>query len=174
MGATSLALARELRAVESELVPALAGCIAQGLVVQRDGYYRTPDFQPELTAEQRSFFDAAIAVDPAAPFLPAARDAVFEAIAAAEIAGLSRALDTLLATGELAGVAGSLYRREQIAWIRALLDEFLARQGRITVAQFRDLLGSTRRFAVPLLEWFDARGITAREGDDRVATNCGS
>ncbi len=37
-----------------------------------------------------------------------------------------------------------------------------------TVAEFRDLLGVTRRQAVPLLEWFDAAGVTARAGDGRT------
>jgi selenocysteine-specific elongation factor len=36
------------------------------------------------------------------------------------------------------------------------------------MAQFRDLIGLTRKYAVPLLEWFDATGITLRSGDVRV------
>jgi selenocysteine-specific elongation factor len=36
------------------------------------------------------------------------------------------------------------------------------------VAAVRDLLGVTRRHAVPLLEWLDAAGITRRVGDGRV------
>ena len=38
----------------------------------------------------------------------------------------------------------------------------------ITVATFRDALGTTRRFALPLLEYFDGRGLTRRQGDARV------
>jgi selenocysteine-specific elongation factor len=37
-----------------------------------------------------------------------------------------------------------------------------------TVAAFRDLLGITRRQAVPLLEWLDRHGFTRRRGDLRV------
>jgi selenocysteine-specific elongation factor len=36
------------------------------------------------------------------------------------------------------------------------------------MADFRNLLGTSRKYAVPLLEWFDARGITIRTGDYRV------
>ncbi len=39
----------------------------------------------------------------------------------------------------------------------------------ITVSQFRIALGTTRRFALPLLEWFDQRGETRREGDLRFS-----
>ncbi|MGH2641894.1 MAG: selenocysteine-specific translation elongation factor [Actinomycetota bacterium] len=37
----------------------------------------------------------------------------------------------------------------------------------ITVSAFREALGTSRKFAVPLLGWFDQRGVTRREGDLR-------
>jgi selenocysteine-specific elongation factor len=36
-----------------------------------------------------------------------------------------------------------------------------------TVAEFRDHAGISRKYAVPLLEWLDARSITRRTGDTR-------
>ncbi len=39
----------------------------------------------------------------------------------------------------------------------------------ITVSAFREALGTTRKYAVPLLEWFDQRRITERVGDVRIA-----
>jgi len=42
------------------------------------------------------------------------------------------------------------------------------RSGRITLARFRDLLGTSRRSAQLLLERFDAEGLTRRVGDERV------
>jgi len=38
----------------------------------------------------------------------------------------------------------------------------------LTVAAARDLLGSSRRYVLPLLEWMDAQKITRRVGDDRI------
>jgi selenocysteine-specific elongation factor len=38
----------------------------------------------------------------------------------------------------------------------------------ITVSAFREALGTSRKYAVPFLEWFDQRGVTRREGDLRV------
>jgi selenocysteine-specific elongation factor len=38
----------------------------------------------------------------------------------------------------------------------------------ITVSAFREALGTSRRFALPILEYFDTRGLTRREGDYRV------
>jgi selenocysteine-specific elongation factor len=39
--------------------------------------------------------------------------------------------------------------------------------GGITVSAFRESLGTTRRYAVPILEWLDRRGVTRRDGDLR-------
>jgi selenocysteine-specific elongation factor len=39
--------------------------------------------------------------------------------------------------------------------------------GGITVSAFRERLGTSRKYAVPLLEWLDRRGVTRREGDLR-------
>lgn len=45
----------------------------------------------------------------------------------------------------------------------------LAATSGLTVAEIRDLLGTTRKFAVPLCEYLDRIGITRREGDLRIA-----
>jgi selenocysteine-specific elongation factor len=37
----------------------------------------------------------------------------------------------------------------------------------ITVSAFRESLGTSRKYAVPLLEWLDRRGVTRRQGDLR-------
>ena len=51
---------------------------------------------------------------------------------------------------------------------RRLLVEECEREGSITLARFRDLLGTARRPAQLLLERFDADGLTRRVGDERV------
>jgi selenocysteine-specific elongation factor len=43
----------------------------------------------------------------------------------------------------------------------------------ITVSAFRGGLATSRKYAVPLLEWFDQRGVTRREGDRRIARGAG-
>jgi selenocysteine-specific elongation factor len=37
----------------------------------------------------------------------------------------------------------------------------------LTVSRFRELLRTTRKYALPLLASFDARGVTRRDGDVR-------
>lgn len=51
--------------------------------------------------------------------------------------------------------------------IISLLKGFFARKNEITVAEFRDLLNTTRKYALPFLEYLDANKITLRTGDVR-------
>jgi selenocysteine-specific elongation factor len=51
---------------------------------------------------------------------------------------------------------------------RRAVEETLRELGSATPAQFRDRLGLTRKYLIPLLEWADRRGITNRKGDTRV------
>ncbi len=60
--------------------------------------------------------------------------------------------------------AESILRAAQIA--RTLLDEH---PDGFTVAQFRDATGASRKFSLPLIEELDARGITRRRDDLRIA-----
>ena len=49
-----------------------------------------------------------------------------------------------------------------------VLRAHLAEHRTLTVAAARDLLGSSRRYVLPLLEWLDAHKVTRRVGDDRI------
>ena len=42
------------------------------------------------------------------------------------------------------------------------------RQGKITLAQYRDLIGTSRKYAVMILEYADENKITKMTGDCRV------
>jgi len=86
-----------------------------------------------------------------------------------EAAGFSRELiQACVTTGRLAQVSPELVltpaflgRAEEVARSVASNPEGL------TVSRFRELLGTTRKYALPILVSFDARGITRREGDVR-------
>jgi selenocysteine-specific elongation factor len=48
------------------------------------------------------------------------------------------------------------------------LVEHLRSHGTVTVAQARDLFGTSRRYVLPLLEHLDQQRVTRRQGDERV------
>lgn len=81
---------------------------------------------------------------------------------------MARAFETLLAHGTLVRVAGDLYRGSQIDAIRARVEAHFEKVDRMTASEFRDLLGTSRKYAVPMLEWLDAHAVTIRNGDYRT------
>jgi selenocysteine-specific elongation factor len=58
--------------------------------------------------------------------------------------------------------------KQALEEFRRAVEETLHELGAATPAQFRDRLGLTRKYLIPLLEWADRRGITSRQGDTRV------
>ena len=42
-----------------------------------------------------------------------------------------------------------------------------AHDGEVAIPELRDVLGTSRKFMIPLLEYFDGTGITVRRGDKR-------
>ena len=46
--------------------------------------------------------------------------------------------------------------------------EHLKAHGSITVADVRDAFGTSRKYALPLLEYLDQQKVTRRNGDERV------
>ncbi len=94
------------------------------------------------------------------------------AVAATEL-GMSesearRLVQALARQGRMAKVGEDLY------WATPTLDEVMARiaaemesRGQITLAEVRDLFGTSRRYAQALLEHMDSEGMTLRVGDAR-------
>jgi len=58
--------------------------------------------------------------------------------------------------------------KQALEEFRRAVEDTLQELGAATPAQFRDRLGLTRKYLIPLLEWADRRGITSRKGDTRV------
>jgi selenocysteine-specific elongation factor len=76
---------------------------------------------------------------------------------------------------KLMGKEGALVRINDSMYITAsaynelisLLRAFFGKKPQMTVAEFRDVLGTTRKYALPFLEYLDSNSITLRVGDVR-------
>jgi selenocysteine-specific elongation factor len=75
----------------------------------------------------------------------------------------------LVEQGTLIKIAGELYvHRDAYEQAKVRLLDHLAQHSSISVPTFKDLLGITRKHAIPYLEHFDQIKLTRRKGDDRV------
>ena len=131
----------------------------QGLLVADAATVRTPDHVPDQGGPQR---DALLRTLDEAGFSPPLLSELHRRFDPALVRALVR-------TGELVQVAPDLvYRTSRLDDLREQLTQAIESSGPITVAQFRDLVSTTRKYAVPLLEYLDRTGFTRRQGDVRV------
>ena len=59
------------------------------------------------------------------------------------------------------------FHAEVIADLKQRLVKFLEVNGEINPAQFKEMTGASRKFLIPLFEYFDAKNVTLRVGDVR-------
>jgi selenocysteine-specific elongation factor len=80
----------------------------------------------------------------------------------------SEVLRALVQSEELVRIGDFYLTRAQAQAARDKVRAHIEATGPITVAQIRDLLGTSRKYAVPLCEWLDSTGATRRQGDVRA------
>lgn len=74
----------------------------------------------------------------------------------------------LLDLGQLVQVGDDLvYRPEAFNQYQEQLISFIGKKGQVTAAEVRDLWGTSRKYAIGFLEYFDQKKITRRVGDHR-------
>ncbi|MGH9497621.1 MAG: selenocysteine-specific translation elongation factor [Terriglobales bacterium] len=61
-----------------------------------------------------------------------------------------------------------VFHRDSLADLRKRLAAEKAKSPKLDIARFKDLTGVTRKYAIPLLEYFDREHVTRRVGDDRI------
>lgn len=72
-------------------------------------------------------------------------------------------------TGKWIAISGFYFASKSLEDGKKKLLEYLQTHGEVSVAEVRELWGTSRKYAVPLLEYFDQQHITRRVGDKRVA-----
>ena len=148
----------------AELLTVLA---AEQAVIDQGGEVAAATHQPALTSEQEMAIAAFVAELEGQPFNPP------------PLPDLVRRYRLTPALLQYLVVDGRVVRvNDDTAFARSAYDDavsrirhHLAEHRTLTVAAARDVLGSSRRYVLPLLEWLDAQKITRRVGDDRILRN---
>ena len=131
------------------------------------------DFQPRLSVNQRKLRDKIVEAHRVAGFEPPVPQS-FANVAGGLAPTLAAIYEVACAEGSLVEVSAEVYLHVQTAAelgrrVRALLAD-----GRsATVGDFRDALGTTRKFALPVCEYLDRVGLTVRDGDRRTLASGG-
>ncbi len=147
----------------------LSELVDSAQLVQRQEWIALAGFTPSPTAEQTLLLQKLEKVY---------RDAGVEAKGRVDMLALAKVPDSqveallayLFANGTLVRLNDdSFIHREAYRQAVAALKAHFAAQETLTLAQFRDLIGSARKQTQAVLEYFDALKYTMRKGDERVA-----
>ena len=105
--------------------------------------------------------------------VPKLEDTLHEAIKGTKLnrEHARKVFQLLLNSGELVKISEEFYfARNEIEQLIAQLKAFAAKSSDklIDVPKFKDIAGVSRKFAIPLLEYFDREKVTRRAGDKRI------
>ncbi len=77
-------------------------------------------------------------------------------------------LNLLVEKSQLVKIKEDLYfQAEAVEKLRQTLVAFLKSQDEITTPQFKEMTGASRKYVIPLIEYFDSQNVTIRIGDIR-------
>ena len=126
------------------------------------GFIRLPGFTPQFTPVQQRQVAQLMQIFREHPYTPPGRNEAQE-IADAEV------VNALIEQGQLVKVGdGVLFLREFYEEAINKLVAYMHEHGKITVSEARDVLDTSRKYILPLLERMDILHITRRVGDERV------
>jgi len=141
----------------------------RGIVVAEKGQVRNPKAAVTAIAQEAEARDKLLALIESQALAPAGvRDLAQEAGVDPGVA--RKVLGQLASEGHVVRVSSEMhFSAGAISGARSALVAQLERTPEgASAADLRDALGVSRKYAIPLLEYFDAQGVTRRDGDLRV------
>ncbi len=92
-----------------------------------------------------------------------------EASATKNKASVASLVQLAATEGDLVEVSSDFYLHRDVEQdLRDRLKQEIAEQGGLTLSQIRELMSTSRKYAVPICEYLDRIGFTQRQGDVRV------
>ena len=74
----------------------------------------------------------------------------------------------LVEEGQIVKTKEDLYfHAKAVDELKTRLVDFLKSHGEITTPQFKEMTGASRKYVIPLIEYFDSKNVTLRVGDSR-------
>ncbi|MEJ7622442.1 MAG: selenocysteine-specific translation elongation factor [Pyrinomonadaceae bacterium] len=147
---------------------------SSGLLVVEQDTVRIAARKMELSAEETGFIESLSAIYQRCGFdVPKLSEAIDEALRAFPVDAerSKKLIQLMLKSGRLAKITTEIYLDGDV--LHNLIDRVkgyadTTPDRKIDVAKFKEIAGVSRKYAIPLLEYFDREKITARVGDHRV------
>ncbi|MCA9629093.1 MAG: SelB C-terminal domain-containing protein, partial [Myxococcales bacterium] len=170
-GCARLELRKRLGLADGYLGLALDAALADGSIRAQAPGFALTNHRVELPPAADEFLSALLAQFEERAFNTPTWAQARDALAPAELApeALEDLFKTLVDRGELVLVGDDLvFHRARYEQAVQLVRDTIEARGSLSAGDFKDLIESSRRYAIPLMEHFDKVGLTKRDGDVRV------
>ena len=141
--------------------------VAEQAIIKDGNLLRLPAHRVQLREEERAITEKIKGLLGKNPLAPPDIKEIEKAVGLGR-GKLTEVIRVMEREKTIVRVASELYYlRESVDKVKGALYKYLADHSEITAAILRDLLGSSRKFTIALLEYFDREGVTVRIGDAR-------
>ena len=138
--------------------PAMDRMATEGVLEEDGAWVRLPGYEAKPSQQQQSQIDAYMKALQAEPYGPPTDHPLDP-----ELLALLTDEGKVVRVSDSVVFSADAYRR-----MVEVVKGHIAQQGKITVADGRDLFGTSRKYVLPLLEHLDQQHVTRRVGDERV------
>jgi len=137
------------------------------LIAKEENLLRLASHRVQLGGQEKTLMEKIKKILGEQPLAPPDLKEI-EKLAAVPRPRLNEVLRLLEREGSVVRITTDMYfLAASIDKLRQTLKSYLTDKGEMTAASFRDLIGSSRKYTIPLLEYFDRDGLTIRVGDIR-------
>lgn len=127
------------------------------------------DFQIVYSSEEQAMLDSIRSTFEQAAYAPPTPEELQAAANPKDRPLVRRVFDAMVDDGILLMVSPQMaFLTKSVESAFALLSAHVEAEGQITLAEFRDMIGTSRKFALELLSYYDKQNITRLVGDARV------
>ncbi len=161
------ALRQQLPIERAVLDHLLARLKTDGQLAEKNGRWALPSHAAEFQGEDANTVAAIDQLFRERAFRPPNVEEVCNHVAL-DRAKVDKLLQRLQEHQRLVRVEGGiLFHREAVDAARDQMVEYLRKEGRLESVKFKYLLATSRKFAIPLLDYLDSLGMTRRDGHTR-------
>ncbi|MCJ7600000.1 MAG: selenocysteine-specific translation elongation factor [Desulfobulbaceae bacterium] len=147
----------------------LADLSKKGIIVQEEGIVRLAGHQVSLKADEKEIREKMEKLFAAAELNAPTMKEVRSAFPDVPQSLVMEVLSLLVKDGLVTKVTNDFYfYTKAIDELQKRFVDFLQKEGDIDAPRFKDMTGLTRKFSIPLLEYFDKIKLTLRVGDKRI------
>ena len=146
----------------------LQALVDEGKLRRAADRYALQEFEVQLTKRQSAIREKLLKVYQEAEMDPPSVDEVGEMFPVKEREEFRQVMESLLSGGELVMFTPQIvYHNETYRKVTQAAADWFAAHETLTLAEFRDLLGTSRKYSQAILEYYDRCKMTKKEGDLR-------